>query len=483
MKKHIIIYAIFVLTLLVSFNCFAENNVTIKIDGNVVKSDVAPVIENDRVLVPVRSIFEYMGGKVFWDDTTKTVIIIKGNDVISMVINKTVVAVNEKIVTLDVPSRIINSRTMVPIRFISENFNMKVQWDSDTYTVNIFSEDKNDDTGHEGTLNGIFVSEQDSIVEIKISGVGNLEHSMFKLSNPNRYVYDFKNCKLNTSEESIITSNNSHIKSVRWSQFDETTCRVVVDMDKYYLYDYETDGKDAYIIFDGLPVDDKLPVVNSGKSIKEMADKYKSSDFSALSKKAVDKLVVIDPGHGGFDVGTIGVHNGKEIYEKDINMDICLALETMLKKCGVSFYMLREDDTYLGINERPEIANDKNAYFYLCVHNNASENESIKGVQIYYSEETASFENMTNEEVSKIYYDNIASLGLKKAGMVDNPRYIVIYKCDMPSIIVENAFLSNKDDLELLMDDEFKVKLAAALCESTIQMLNKSVENNKISSP
>ena len=90
---------------------------------------------------------------------------------------------------------------------------------------------------------------------------------------------------------------------------------------------------------------------------------------------------------------------------------------------------------------------------------------------------------MTNEEVSKIYYDNIASLGLKKAGMVDNPRYIVIYKCDMTSIIVENAFLSNKDDLELLMDDEFKVKLAAALCESTIQMLNKSVENNKISSP
>ena len=83
---------------------------------------------------------------------------------------------------------------------------------------------------------------------------------------------------------------------------------------------------------------------------------------------------------------------------------------------------------------------------------------------------------MTNKELSKVYYDNIAALGLTKAGMVDNPRYIVIYKSEMTSIIIENAFVSNESDLEKLMDDDFKTDLAAAICESTITVLNKSVK-------
>ena len=230
----------------------------------------------------------------------------------------------------------------------------------------------------------------------------------------------------------------------------------------------------ALCIFDELPSEIKS-LVGTGKKLTELVNEYTASDFTALKPEASGKLVVIDPGHGGSEVGTVGVYNGKEIYEKDINIDICLALKTMLEKCGVSYYMLREDDTYISINDRPVIANEKGAYFYLCVHNNASENKSISGVQVYYSNKTASFDNITNEQVSQIYYDNVAALGLKKSGTVDNPRYIVIYKSNMPAIIVENAFMSNSDDLELLMDDEFKVKLAAALCESTIQLLNKSV--------
>ncbi|MBO5454570.1 MAG: N-acetylmuramoyl-L-alanine amidase [Clostridia bacterium] len=478
MKNRFIFILIFIISVFWCITCCAQKNITVKIDGDIVKSDVSPVIVDDRVLVPARSIFEYMGSEVKWNDMAKIASIIRKNDTIHLIIDNNVAVVNGQIVELDVPAKIINGRTMIPVRFVSENLNMEVEWDQVNRTVNIYSkahEPEKEQSIFKGSINKISVSEGETYVKIKISGAGKLEHSMLKLDDPKRYVYDFKSCMLNTGDLGSLVCSGTYVKSVRWSQYNETTCRVVVDLQKYYFYDYVVDGDDVYIVFDELtPPAVKPSVPDNDESIGEMADKFISGDFTKLSSYAKNKLVIIDPGHGGSEVGTIGMYNGKEIYEKDVNIDICIALEAMLKKCGVSTYMLRDDDTYINISKRPEIANEKDGYFYLCVHNNASENPDVNGVQVYYSETAATFDNMTNREVSKIYYDNIAKLGLKKSGMVDNPKYIVIYKSKMPAIIVENAFMSNPDDLELLMDDEFKVKLAAALCESTIQILNKT---------
>lgn len=477
MKKFFLVCIIFIISVFTATICNAQKGITIKIDGDIVKSDVSPVIVDDRVLVPVRSIFEYMGSEVKWNAESKIASIIRKNDTVHLIIDSTAAVVNGEIVILDVPAQIIENRTMVPVRFVSENLNMDVMWDDAQRCVNIFSkaDDHEEVIKTDGTIKKISVSEGDTFVKIKISGAGKLEHTMLKLDNPKRYVYDFASCRLDTGEENRIECSKTFVNSVRWSQYSDTTCRVVVDLQKYYFYDYEVDGEDVYIIFDELtPPVVKPPLTETDETIQELAEKYTAGDFSELLTKAKNKLVIIDPGHGGSEVGTVGMYEGNEVYEKDVNLDICTALEIMLKKCGVSTYMLRDDDTYINISKRPEIANEKDGYFYLCIHNNASENPEINGVQVYYSESAPSFDNMTNREVSKIYYDNIAKLGLKKSGMVDNPKYIVIYKSKTPAIIVENAFMSNEDDLELLMNDEFKVKLASALCQSTIELLNVS---------
>ena len=116
----------------------------------------------------------------------------------------------------------------------------------------------------------------------------------------------------------------------------------------------------------------------------------------------------------------------------------------------------------------------------MSLHNNAAENETAKGVQICYADTTTKFSDITNKEISTIFYDNIASLGLRKAGLLNNPRYIVIYRANMPSIIVESAFMSNQDDLALLMDDDFIVKLAQKICDSALEVLNASAESEII---
>lgn len=100
-----------------------------------VKLDSPPVIQNSRTLVPVRFISEQMGAKVTWNDVKRQVTIAQGTKTIILTINSNKVLVNGKTVTIDVPAKIINSRTMVPVRFVSEQLGYKVKWDPVSYRV------------------------------------------------------------------------------------------------------------------------------------------------------------------------------------------------------------------------------------------------------------------------------------------------------------------------------------------------------------
>lgn len=98
------------------------------INGKKVAFDTMPVIQNSRTLVPVRAIFEGLGATVGWDPATYTVSSTKGNQSLSLTIGNTNATVDGKTVVLDVPASIMNSRTMVPLRFISEAYGNKVDY-------------------------------------------------------------------------------------------------------------------------------------------------------------------------------------------------------------------------------------------------------------------------------------------------------------------------------------------------------------------
>ena len=117
--------------------------VKVQVDGKMVKFDVNPIIKNERTLVPFRKILETMGAIVNWDEDTNTVTCNKGNTEIKLIILETVAYVNGEAVKLDVPAEIINDRTFVPLRFISENLNCKVDWNGNTSTVLITTTQKN----------------------------------------------------------------------------------------------------------------------------------------------------------------------------------------------------------------------------------------------------------------------------------------------------------------------------------------------------
>ena len=102
--------------------------ITITLDGRLIESEVPPIIENGRTLVPLRAIFEAMGATVDWDEPTQTVTASRGERIITLTIGDPRAKINGEDYTLDVPPKTVNGRTLVPVRFVAESFGAAVNW-------------------------------------------------------------------------------------------------------------------------------------------------------------------------------------------------------------------------------------------------------------------------------------------------------------------------------------------------------------------
>lgn len=131
--------AVFMITALPQ-TAFAADPIRARLDGRELDLTVAPIIENSRTLFPMRGLLEALGASVNWDPATRTVMSTLNGTTIVAQIGNTQASVNGKVVTLDVPPRIVEDRTLVPLRFFVENFGMSVSWEDETRTVVIETE-------------------------------------------------------------------------------------------------------------------------------------------------------------------------------------------------------------------------------------------------------------------------------------------------------------------------------------------------------
>ena len=130
------------LVLLCSFNIAtaAEADISVFINAAEVEFDVPPVIVDGRTLVPLRAIFEALGASVEWDNDTRSVLSERAGSSVSLTVGSNLMKVNGVDKILDVPAQIIQDRTLVPLRAISEAFECSVEWDNSTRSVLIYTE-------------------------------------------------------------------------------------------------------------------------------------------------------------------------------------------------------------------------------------------------------------------------------------------------------------------------------------------------------
>lgn len=136
-----------------SYHTYTNEEVYLYIDNNKLENLVMqPIIFNDYTLVPAREVFETLGAEVTWNSDTKEVTV-KYNDItIKMQINNAVAEVNGSSVQMPLVPMLINNKTMIPVRFVSENIGLEVIWDSSNRTINILSNKETEQTTQDTTV-------------------------------------------------------------------------------------------------------------------------------------------------------------------------------------------------------------------------------------------------------------------------------------------------------------------------------------------
>jgi len=207
--------------------------------------------------------------------------------------------------------------------------------------------------------------------------------------------------------------------------------------------------------------------------------------------------VVIDPGHGGKDVGT---HGPSGLYEKEVVLDVARRLGTLIEeRLGSEVVYTRSDDTFISLEGRTRIANERKADLFLSIHANSSPFRTAAGVEMYYLNFTTSKaaldvaarenagsgssihdlkdllekialkdkidesrEFATRLQSSLSTLETKGNAGAKNRGLKKAP-FIVLIGASMPSVLAEIGFLTNAGDEALLRKPEYRQKIADAL--------------------
>jgi N-acetylmuramoyl-L-alanine amidase len=215
--------------------------------------------------------------------------------------------------------------------------------------------------------------------------------------------------------------------------------------------------------------------------------------------------IVIDPGHGGHDTGTLGPTG---LEEKEVVLDVGLKLRKLLEQnTGCEVVMTRSDDTFIPLEERTAIANEKSADLFISVHANASPDKSARGIETYYLNftsnrdalEVAARENASSQEAVHQLQDLIKKIAMTekieesqdfasqvqhqvfthvtKASGAQRDRgikkapFVVLIGANMPSVLAEISFLTNPKDERLLRRPDYREKIAEALYEGIVDYL------------
>lgn len=184
--------------------------------------------------------------------------------------------------------------------------------------------------------------------------------------------------------------------------------------------------------------------------VKKFPDINKSTPLKGLK-------IAIDAGHGGTELGAIGCLNDNE---KDVNLEISKILKEKLETNGANVIMTREDDSFVGLNDRVEIANKNNAQIFISIHNNALPDSAAHlkstGSETYY------FYSQSKELAKDVVEALAKETGFKNNG-AKAQSFAVVRNTNCPAILVEVGYIINPEDNAKLIDKNYQNKIAEAI--------------------
>ena len=329
------------------------------------------------------------------------------------------------------------------------------------------------------------------------------------IDKPPRLYVDLSNATMGEGTQKNIPINDDLLSSARAARNTLDSVRVVIDIKSFETYKVFSlrdpfrividvwGGNGAAKAFAGSPGEAAQPADDV------FFDKTGKMPRGALARQLAlgVRRVIIDPGHGGKDFGAPGFLAG--VHEKDVVLEIAKRVARKLhEELGLEAVLTRTDDRYLTLEERTAFANTHNGDLFVSIHTNASRDPRAYGTETYFlnlatddeSIRVAAMENATStKNISDLHsilndllknakinessrlaafvqgtlvknlklkgYDRIKDKGVKQA-----PFYVLL-GASMPSILVETAFLSNRDECRRLTTPAFQEHLAESIAK------------------
>jgi N-acetylmuramoyl-L-alanine amidase len=179
------------------------------------------------------------------------------------------------------------------------------------------------------------------------------------------------------------------------------------------------------------------------------------------------RVVVIDPGHGGPDPGAIG-HGG--IREKDVVLDVALQVNQLLSQQGLQVMMTRTADVDVDLPPRVALAESSNADIFVSIHANAisMSRPEINGLETYY------FASREGRELAEAIHNSILQSVTVGDRGIRQARFYVLRKTTMPSVLVEMGYLTNPQDASNLADPNHRGQMAEAISRGILQYIQQN---------
>jgi len=174
-------------------------------------------------------------------------------------------------------------------------------------------------------------------------------------------------------------------------------------------------------------------------------------------------VVVIDPGHGGKDPGTISVHG---VQEKRINLQVATKVASILSRRGVSVTLTRRDDRFIELEDRADVANRRRADLFVSLHGDSAPDRSAQGFTLYIARAASPESYSAARAIGRA----MTGAGLEDRG-IRRADYRVLVHTRGPAVLVEMGYLSNAWEASRLQDNAFQNRLAAAIANGILAYL------------
>jgi N-acetylmuramoyl-L-alanine amidase len=354
----------------------------------------------------------------------------------------------------------------------------------------------------------IRVAQQEGVTRLVFELSGSSDHRLFPLSNPERIVLDISNVELTSSVMSSLSSLSSDILSrVRYAKRDNGV-RFVLDLVR------SVKAKSSVLAANGTYGPRILIELEYG--VRKPATIVKS--LATLSQEKRDIVIAIDPGHGGKDPGALGQY---KVREKDIVLSIAKELAKRIDAVdGFKSVLTRSTDTYLKLRDRSRVAREANADLMISIHADAFTKSSARGASVWALSLSGKSSEMgrwlAQQENSADLVGGISlddkdqllaevlldmsmnstihmSLNIGKSVLgemrgvarlhkdtVQQAGFVVLKSPDIPSILIETGFVSNKTEAKNLSSRTYRVKLAASIAKGTVEYFTKNAPDGTL---